>query len=127
MPDWKSLVSCRLQHLWLDGEVDADIVEELTAHLKDRYDELRGEGLSDREAVEATLNEMSDSDRFDLGRRKRQQQSPPRVGSRLVAQPESADRPLAGSALRRTADRSESGVGWHHRPDARFRYRCKIY
>src|SRR4029453_14074920 len=75
MPDWKSLVSCRLQHLWPDGEVDADIVEELTAHLKDRYDERRGEGLSDREAVEATLNEMSDSDRFDLGRRKRQQQA----------------------------------------------------
>jgi putative ABC transport system permease protein len=75
MPDWKSLVSCRLQHLWPDGQVDADIVEELTAHLKDRYDELRGEGLSDREAVEATLNEMSDSDRFDLGRRKRQQQA----------------------------------------------------
>jgi predicted permease len=75
MPDWKRLVSRRLQHQWPDGQVDADIVEELTAHLKDRYDELRGEGLSDHDAVEATLNEMSDSDRFDVGRRKRQQQA----------------------------------------------------
>ncbi len=73
MPDWKSLVSRRLQHLWADGNVDTDVIDELTAHLQDRYDELRIAGLADDQAIEATLSEMIDSDRFDIGRRKRQQ------------------------------------------------------
>ena len=75
MPDWKSLVRRRLQHVWPDGQADTEVIEELTAHLQDRYDELRAAGLSDNEAIDATLSEMTDSHRFDVGRQKRKQQA----------------------------------------------------
>jgi hypothetical protein len=71
MADWKSLLRRRLTQLSANGEADDDIVEELTAHLQDRYDELRASGLSEEQAVEATLDELSASDRVKLAHRKR--------------------------------------------------------
>jgi hypothetical protein len=70
MPDWKDLVSQRLQHVWPDGNADTDVIDELTAHLQDRYDELRTAGHSEREAIEATLNEMIDRFRRTPGHRR---------------------------------------------------------
>ncbi len=75
MPDWKSLVSRRLEHVWPEGHADTEVIEELTAHLQDRYEELRAAGLSEDEAVDATFGEMTDSDQFDVGRLKRKQQA----------------------------------------------------
>jgi predicted permease len=91
MPDLKELVSRRLRHLWPDGRIDSDVVDELTTHLQDRYDELRAAGRSEREATEATLTEMIDSEQFDIGRHKRRRQiqrieaePPSSSGSRLI-------------------------------------------
>ncbi|MGH9371253.1 MAG: ADOP family duplicated permease [Vicinamibacterales bacterium] len=73
MPDWKSLVSRRLRQFSPDEDPDVDIVEELTAHLQDRYEDYRSAGLDEDEAVEATLSELSDSDRVDPVRRRRRE------------------------------------------------------
>lgn len=88
MPDWKSLVSQRLSG---GAGADADVIEELTTHLQDRYNELLSGGLDGDEAVEATLRELSDTDRFDSGpwRRRRNTRrvsipAAPPSGSRLT-------------------------------------------
>jgi predicted permease len=51
----------------VDRQLNDDVVDELTAHLQDRYDEFLGRGLQDQEATDATLNEVNDSDLFDTG------------------------------------------------------------
>lgn len=50
MPDWKAIVRERLTGLNLDGAREAEIVEELSQDLEDRYSELRGSGASEAEA-----------------------------------------------------------------------------
>jgi predicted permease len=71
MPDWKNLVRRRLP--WAGREPDEDVLEELAIHLQECYEELRGGGLSDNEAVDAALNELeSDGDVGALRRRRRQ-------------------------------------------------------
>jgi hypothetical protein len=75
MPDWKSLVSHRLKHVWPDGHADTEVIDELTAHLQDRYDEVRAAGRNESEAIDATLSEMIDSEQFDVGREKRKRQA----------------------------------------------------
>jgi putative ABC transport system permease protein len=75
MPDWKSLVSHRLKHVWPDGHADTEVIDELTAHLQDRYDELRAAGQNESEAIDVTLSEMIDSEHFDVGRQKRKRQA----------------------------------------------------
>jgi predicted permease len=81
MPEWHSLIRRRLQQLSANADADADVVDELRAHLQDRYEELRSSGLSEEAAVEATLQELSDSGRFDFDRWKRRQ-SPRRASIR---------------------------------------------
>src|SRR5688500_6696509 len=71
MPDWKSLLRRRLPQLSADAAADDDIVEELTAHLQDRYEELRASGLSEQEAITSTLDDVRASDRFEPIRRTR--------------------------------------------------------
>ena len=44
MPDWKQEIRQRLASLKLDPTREAEIVEELNQHLKDRYTELRAGG-----------------------------------------------------------------------------------
>ena len=87
MPDWKSLISERLRQVSADG--DADVIEELTAHLQDRYEELRSAGLNQADAVDTTLSELSERDHFD-GRRK------PRPHARRAPVPEA---PASGSTI----------------------------
>ena len=58
MPDWKREVRDRLRGLRLDPAREAEIVEELTQHLDDLYEEsLRG-GASDEEARRAALAQL---------------------------------------------------------------------
>src|SRR5258708_28613175 len=61
MPEWKQLVRERLQGLKLDGAREAEIVDELSQHLEDRYDALRSTGLPDAEAHRQALDELKDS------------------------------------------------------------------
>lgn len=58
MPDWGEHVRSRLAPLHLTASREAEIVEELSAHLGQRYQELRADGASDEEARGRTLEEL---------------------------------------------------------------------
>ena len=58
MPDWTTPLRARLTHLHLRGEREADIVEELSQHLDERYDELRRAGHADDEAQRIALDDL---------------------------------------------------------------------
>jgi putative ABC transport system permease protein len=60
MPDWRAELRLRLAELRLAPEREAAIVEELAHHLEDRYDDARVQGLSEAQAREAALAELSD-------------------------------------------------------------------
>jgi predicted permease len=60
MPDWKKLVRERLSSLRLSAEAESDLVDEMAAHLEDRYRELRSSGAGEREARDAALSELND-------------------------------------------------------------------
>jgi predicted permease len=61
MPEWKQPVRDRLRGLKLDGAREAEIVDELSQHLEDRYDALRSAGLPEAEAHRQALDELKDS------------------------------------------------------------------
>ena len=46
MPDWKQEIRQRLANLTLEPTREAEITEELSQHLDDRYGELIGGGVS---------------------------------------------------------------------------------
>jgi hypothetical protein len=60
VPDWVEHVSSRLGELGLEPGREAEIVAELAQHLEEIYQELRGQGLSDVEAAERALRNVSD-------------------------------------------------------------------
>ena len=62
MPDWKPEIRRRLAELQLAPEREAEIVEELTQHLDDRYEEMLDGGASPVEAYRQTLGELSESE-----------------------------------------------------------------
>ena len=45
MPEWKKEIEARLAPLHLEPVREAEIVEELSQHLNDRYDELVSRGV----------------------------------------------------------------------------------
>ena len=61
MPDWKRAVEDRLSSVRIDAARRMEIVEELSQHLQDRYDERRAGGASDAAARQAALNELDGS------------------------------------------------------------------
>ncbi len=61
MPDWKQEIRQRLANLTLEPTREAEIVEELSQHLDDRYGELIGGGVSDDQATRIALAELSDT------------------------------------------------------------------
>ena len=62
MPEWSGLVRARLAGLRLSPEREGEIVEELSQHLDQRYDELRSGGASDAEALRLAVEELLDPD-----------------------------------------------------------------
>lgn len=58
MPDWRGALHDRLRGTPIDPAREAEIVEELSAHLDDRFRELTAEGLGDREADRAVMREL---------------------------------------------------------------------
>src|SRR5262245_17519619 len=60
--DWRAEIARRLAHLRLDPAREAEIVDELSQHLDDRYDELRGQGVPATEAAETALRELDATD-----------------------------------------------------------------
>ena len=62
MPEWKNEIKDRLANLNLEPAREAEIVEELSQHLNDRYAELRASGATDEEASVAAFAELSDGE-----------------------------------------------------------------
>jgi putative ABC transport system permease protein len=62
MPDWKQEVQSRLRGLRLKPAREAEIVEELSQHLEDRYEEAQRGGATEAEAYQAALLELTESD-----------------------------------------------------------------
>ncbi len=68
MPDWKREIRRRLAGLNLSPTREAEIVDELSQHLQDRYDDLRRGGAAGREALRAALVELDAAGPIDLER-----------------------------------------------------------
>src|SRR5215813_6118663 len=60
MPDWSQHVRPRLSGLRLSPTREAEIVEELSQHLEDRYRELIASGMSPDEATQVALADFRD-------------------------------------------------------------------
>ncbi len=62
MPDWRHAIRRRLDGLHLPPTREAELVEELSQHLEDRYNELRSGGATDEVATRDALSELDEAD-----------------------------------------------------------------
>jgi predicted permease len=67
MPEWKPEVLCRLAPLKLDPTREAEIVDELSQHLEDRYQELLASGQPEDAAFRSSLEELKDENLLARG------------------------------------------------------------
>jgi predicted permease len=59
MPDWKSEIRTQLAALKLDAAREAEIIEELSQHLEDRFEELCAQGATEEGARRRVVEELS--------------------------------------------------------------------
>jgi putative ABC transport system permease protein len=62
MPDWRPDIASRLDALRLDPAREAEIIDELSLHLDQRYDELLSAGATDNEAFRTAARELLDAE-----------------------------------------------------------------
>jgi predicted permease len=62
MPEWEDELRPRLAGLGLAPEREREVIDELSQHLDDRYEELRAGGAADIEARRLALEELHDRD-----------------------------------------------------------------
>jgi predicted permease len=62
MPDWKQEISRRLAAQRIEPTREAAIIEELSQHLEDRYEELLATGDSELDARERVIEDLQDSE-----------------------------------------------------------------
>src|SRR5690349_20122345 len=62
MSDWKQHVSAHLKQLGLNPAREAEISDELSQHLEDRYRQFRSAGKTEDEAVRLALDEIADAE-----------------------------------------------------------------
>jgi predicted permease len=62
MPEWTEHLRPRLAPLQLSGGREAEIIEELSQHLDQRYEELRADGATDFEACQLAIEELLEPD-----------------------------------------------------------------
>ncbi|HYY97748.1 MAG TPA: ABC transporter permease [Pyrinomonadaceae bacterium] len=62
MPDWKEEIRSRLSRSGLAPAREAEIVEELSQHLEDRYEQSLASGATEEEARRAALVELTEGD-----------------------------------------------------------------
>ncbi|HEY4283116.1 MAG TPA: ABC transporter permease [Chthoniobacterales bacterium] len=81
MPDYKNEIRTRLADLKLSPTRENEIVEELSQHLEDYYEQSLRAGATDEEAHRAALDELKESDLLgpELKRVERQMQGEPLV------------------------------------------------
>ena len=78
MPDWAASLRRRLAGLRLSPEREAEIIDELSQHLDERYDELREGGATEGEALRLALAELQEPEALAQQMRSlRQAQIPP--------------------------------------------------
>lgn len=63
MPDWRREIRAAIARLEMDPAREASLVEELSQHLTDRYNERRGDGVNDVEACRLLRAELNDGTR----------------------------------------------------------------
>ena len=71
MPDWQQLVRERLGALGLDASTEQEIIKELADHLRDRFDSLQKNGLTETKALNSAL--AGENDWIRLARRIQQE------------------------------------------------------
>ena len=79
MPEWREEIERRLADLHLDPAREAAVVEELSQHLDDRYEEMLAGGATAAEAYRRTLSELSESGVLAGGLRRVERESPPEL------------------------------------------------
>src|SRR5262245_33178163 len=79
MPDWKPEIGKRLAGLKLEPQREAEIVEELSQHLEDRYAESLTSGATPEKAYRVALAELIESETL--------QRELPRVERRVTSEP----------------------------------------
>jgi len=80
MPEWREHLGPRLAELRLGPEREAEIIEELSLHLDQRYEELRAGGATEGEARRLVLKELREPDDVTRQMRSlRQAHIPPRI------------------------------------------------
>jgi len=62
MLEWKHEIAKRLEGTNLRAEREAEIIEEISSHLQDRYHQLRAEGATDEEACREVAVELDSTD-----------------------------------------------------------------
>jgi putative ABC transport system permease protein len=77
MRDWTPALRTRLAGLKLAPAREAEIVEELSSHLDDRYQELTRSGMSDADAHAMSLDELDDHELLRREMRPLRQSSAP--------------------------------------------------
>lgn len=65
MPDWRALVRQRLHGAGLDAADELGLVDELAQHIEDRYDDVRGAGRSEADALALALEELGGDEWVD--------------------------------------------------------------
>jgi hypothetical protein len=65
MPEWKEHLRPRLARLRLSPAREAEIIEEMSLHLEQRYEELRALGETDEDARRLALDELSEPDALE--------------------------------------------------------------
>ena len=77
MPDWKPALAARLARLSLRPAREREIIEELSQHLDDRYEELRAAGETHANAMRLAIDEIEDEHLLDREMRPLRQASVP--------------------------------------------------
>jgi putative ABC transport system permease protein len=91
MPDWSEEIHAALAGLNLSPAQEASVAEEVAQHLEDRYEELKREGLDDREVSRLLRDELNNG-QFVAEMKGLVSPSP----DAMSAGQESQERPLAG-------------------------------
>jgi hypothetical protein len=64
MPDWEALVEGHLTGLALEPGERVEVIAELAAHFAESCEELRGQGMTEEEAVRRTISQVEDWQRL---------------------------------------------------------------
>jgi hypothetical protein len=60
MRDWRKFVQSKLSELKLAAGPKKDVIDELTDHLEETYEDLRGRGFAEDDAAQRSLREVKD-------------------------------------------------------------------